>query len=116
MPPEADVALSTGQTCTTPCKLKLKRKTDFTAHISKAGYEPMEARVESKMKGGGVAGAAGNVLFGGIIGGVVDGTNGSLMDLTPNPLQVTLKPTEVARSEAAPASTMAPSAPAGSQN
>ncbi|HEX8224317.1 MAG TPA: hypothetical protein VF605_10930 [Allosphingosinicella sp.] len=91
-PAEAQVALSTGQTCVTPCKLKLKRKRGFTATFNKAGYEPLEAQVKSKFSGGGAAAGAGNILAGGIIGAVVDGSNGSMNNLTPNPLQVTLVP------------------------
>jgi hypothetical protein len=34
---------------------------------------------------------AGNVLVGGIIGAVVDGNNGSMLDLVPNPLVVKLE-------------------------
>jgi hypothetical protein len=100
-PPGADVALSNGQKCVTPCKLKLKRKPGFTATITKAGYEPVEAVVESELSVGGGAAAAGNVLIGGIVGGIVDGSNGSLNDLTPNPLQVTLKPVAQAAAPAA---------------
>jgi hypothetical protein len=33
---------------------------------------------------------AGNVLVGGIIGAVIDGTNGSMNELRPNPLKVDL--------------------------
>jgi hypothetical protein len=91
-PAEAQVALSTGQTCVTPCKLKLKRKSGFTATFNKAGYEPLEAQVKSKFSGGGAAAGAGNILAGGIIGAVVDGSNGSMNNLTPNPLKVTLVP------------------------
>ena len=83
MPPEADVALSTGETCVTPCKLKLKRKNGFTARISKAGYETATATVESKISGGGGVAAAGNLLAGGIIGGIVDGKNGALNSFYP---------------------------------
>jgi hypothetical protein len=89
-PAAAEVALSTGQTCVTPCKLKLKRKDGFTATFTKAGYDATKVEVKSKFSGGGAAAGAGNVLVGGIIGAVVDGTNGSLNDLKPNPLQVTL--------------------------
>lgn len=92
-PSEAQVALSTGQKCTTPCKLKLKRKHGFTATVSKSGYETQQAQVKSKFSGGGAAAGAGNILAGGVIGAVVDGTNGSLNNLTPNPLKVTLVPT-----------------------
>lgn len=91
-PPQADVALSTGQKCVTPCKLKLKRKHDFTATFKKPGYETQQARVKSKFSGGGAAAGAGNILAGGVIGAVVDGTNGSMNNLTPNPLKVTLVP------------------------
>jgi len=90
-PTAAAVALSTGERCTSPCSLKLKRKTEFTVTATKNGYKPATVKIESKIKGGGVAGAAGNIIFGGIIGGVVDGTNGSMRDLTPNPLYMTLQ-------------------------
>ncbi|ARS26728.1 PEGA domain-containing protein [Sphingomonas sp. KC8] len=95
-PEGAAVALTTGQTCVTPCKLKLKRKHDFTARFTKEGFEPAEAQVESKFSGGGGAAAAGNILIGGIIGGVVDGSNGSLNNLFPDKLDVVLKPVAVA--------------------
>jgi hypothetical protein len=98
-PPSADVALSTGQACVTPCRLKLKRRQGFTATFTKAGYEPFRAEVKSKLSGGGAAAAAGNVLVGGLIGAAVDGSNGSLNDLTPNPLKVRL----IERGVAAPA-------------
>jgi hypothetical protein len=91
-PSQADVALSTGQTCVTPCKLKLKRKNGFVATFSKAGYEKTTAEVKSKFSGGGAAAGAGNILAGGIIGAMVDGTNGSMNNLTPSPLKVTLAP------------------------
>jgi hypothetical protein len=91
-PAQAEVALSTGQKCVTPCKLKLKRKHGFTATFNKPGYETLQAQVKSKFSGGGAAAGAGNVLMGGVIGAVVDGTNGSMNNLTPNPLQVTLVP------------------------
>lgn len=90
VPPGADVSLSNGVTCVSPCKLKLKRKDPFTATISMAGYQTVEIQVESKFNGGGAA--AGNLLLGGIIGGVVDATNGSLQTLRPNPINVTLVP------------------------
>jgi hypothetical protein len=34
---------------------------------------------------------AGNVIFGGVIGAVVDGSSGAMNDLTPNPLVVILR-------------------------
>ena len=91
-PAQAQVALSTGQKCTTPCRLKLKRKHSFTASFTKPGYQPLTAQVKSKFSGGGAAAGAGNLLMGGIIGGAIDGSNGAMNNLTPNPLKVTLVP------------------------
>jgi hypothetical protein len=89
-PVGANIALSTGQTCVSPCTLRLKRRPGFTVTATMDGYEPAEAQVDSRIRAGGIAGAAGNVLVGGIIGGIVDGTNGSMNDLMPNPLRITM--------------------------
>jgi hypothetical protein len=105
-PSQADVKLSTGQTCVTPCTLRIKRKSQFTVTISKDGYETQEAKVHGVVKGGGAAGMAGNVIFGGIIGAGVDASNGSSMNLKPNPLKVALVPVgSAAAVEPAPAET-----------
>ncbi len=95
-PEGASVKTSEGYSCVTPCKTKLKRKTGFEAVFTKEGYEPATVKVRSKFSGGGAAAGAGNILLGGIIGGVVDGSNGSLNNLTPNPVKVVLVPTAVA--------------------
>lgn len=108
-PAGAQVALSSGQTCVSPCRLKLKRRPGFTVTATMDGYEPAEATVDSRIRGGGIAGAAGNVLVGGIIGGIVDGTNGSMNDLRPNPLHITMTP--IGGSAPAGASTSAESTP-----
>ena len=89
-PPGAIAALSTGISCTTPCSLRLKRRHNFTVDITRAGYEPVKATVTSGVSGGGGAAMAGNVILGGIIGAVVDGTNGSMNELRPNPLKVNM--------------------------
>jgi hypothetical protein len=111
-PAEAQVALSTGENCVTPCKLKLKRKSGFSATFTKDGYESQTVKVKSELHGGGVAAGAGNILLGGVVGGLVDGSNGSLKSLTPNPLTVTLvsagSAAAPAATEAAPAEAAAP--------
>lgn len=89
-PPGANIQLSTGQQCVSPCTLRLKRKDEFTVTATMEGYEPAEAQVESNVRAGGAAGMAGNLIAGGIIGGVVDATNGSMNDLVPNPLRITM--------------------------
>jgi hypothetical protein len=90
--PEGAVAmLSTGQECTTPCTLKLKRKSDFSVTVSKDGYSELVTQVVSQIAAAGAAGMAGNVLVGGIIGVGVDAASGATKELKPNPLVVTLE-------------------------
>ena len=85
-PPGATVKLSNGTTCVTPCKMDLPRRHDLRADFSMAGYRPAYVLVQSKMGGA----TFGNLLAGGIIGAVVDSTNGASNKLTPNPLTVRL--------------------------
>lgn len=121
-PEGADVKTSEGYSCVTPCKAKLKRKTGFDAVFTKEGYEPTTVKVRSKFSGGGAAAGAGNILLGGIIGGVVDGSNGSLNTLTPSPVNAVLVPltispsaepmvTEAVAADAAPAADAAEAVP-----
>ena len=111
-PPGAKVRTSNGYFCdSTPCSLTMTRKSEFTATISKPGYKTLEVRVTHKVSGGGGAGMAGNVIFGGIIGAGVDVTTGAMLDLTPNPLTVSLEKEE-APAVAAAAPAPAPPAPA----
>jgi hypothetical protein len=91
-PSQAKVELSNGETCVTPCILKLKRKPGFNATFTKEGFETKTVKVDSELHGGGAAAGAGNLLLGGVIGGLVDGSNGSLNSLSPNPLLITLQP------------------------
>jgi len=113
-PAGAAITLSTGQTCTSPCRLKLKRKNAFTVTATLDGYQEATAEVDSRVRAGGVAGVAGNLLVGGIIGGVVDATNGSMNDLMPNPLRIhMLRPGETPSDAAAAA---APGEPAPAPN
>lgn len=100
-PTEAKVELSNGETCVTPCVLKLKRRPGFTATFTKEGYVTQTVKVDSEIHGGGAVAGAGNLLLGGVVGGIVDGTNGSMNNLTPNPLQVTLQPASGAAQPAA---------------
>jgi hypothetical protein len=86
------VTTSSGHKCVTPCKLKLPRKTEFTADITLPGYKPGHAQVSSSVSAGGVGGTVGNVLLGGIIGIAVDGSSGAMLDLKPNPLKWAMAP------------------------
>ena len=87
-PGGALVKFTDGSECTTPCKLEFKRKNDQRADITLAGYKPTYVLIQSKLGGS----AFGNILLGGGIGAVVDGTNGSSNRLYPRPLIVQLAP------------------------
>ncbi|WP_374516521.1 translation initiation factor 2 [Brevundimonas sp.] len=104
-PPGARVSTSNGFQCdATPCTFRMPRKDEFRATVSLDGYVSQTHEVSSGISGGGAAGLAGNVIFGGIVGGVVDASSGAMNDLTPNPLVVTLRtPAEEAAWQAAEA-------------
>jgi hypothetical protein len=91
-PPSARVQTTTGDTCTTPCALKLPRKSELTVVASKPGYRTAEAYVTNRVSGGGGAAMAGNVLIGGVVGAGVDVGTGAMLDLTPNPVVFELEP------------------------
>lgn len=87
-PKGAKVTLSNGAGCVAPCSLSLKRRHDLRADFALEGYKPVYVLVQSRTGGA----AAGNILLGGLIGGVVDGANGASNHLAPNPVSVTLVP------------------------
>jgi len=90
-PPGASVTTSNGYECaSTPCAIKMPRRSEFVATIELEGYQTHEVSVTNRVSGGGGAAMAGNVLVGGIIGAGVDASSGAMLDLVPNPVQVTL--------------------------
>lgn len=89
-PPSATVRTSHGFTCTTPCTMKLPRKSEFDITVSLTGHKPFEQRVTNHISGEGAVGLVGNVLIGGVIGVGVDAVSGASLDLRPNPLIVVL--------------------------
>jgi PEGA domain len=94
-PAGAAVKTSNQHACdATPCTFKMPRKSEFDVTISKAGYKNWTGHVTHHVSGGGSAGMAGNVVLGGIIGAGVDVTSGAMLDLAPNPLNVTLEKDE----------------------
>jgi hypothetical protein len=91
-PVGANIKLSSGEQCKSPCTLQKKRKDPFQVTIDLDGYQQVVTQVISSVKGEGAAGMAGNVLIGGLIGIGVDVATGAAKDLTPNPLIVKLAP------------------------
>jgi hypothetical protein len=114
-PSGAHVSTTLGLTCdATPCTFPdVDRESEFQVTITKPGYRTWTGNVTHTTAGGGAAGMAGNVLLGGIIGGVVDANSGATQELTPNPLRVTLE-AEPAPVATAPAAAAAAPSTAGS--
>ncbi|RMC30799.1 translation initiation factor 2 [Paracoccus alkanivorans] len=91
-PGGAQVKMSDGQTCdNTPCTFKVPRKSELNVLVTKERCKPQQIRVTNKVAGGGGAAMAGNVLVGGLIGAGVDASSGAMLDLVPNPVNVTLE-------------------------
>jgi hypothetical protein len=78
--------------CTTPCSIQVNRNDNLTVKFEKDGFEPQAVALSKEVAGTGVAGFAGNILLGGVVGMVVDGASGAAMDHKPNPVTVTLQP------------------------
>lgn len=91
-PPGAGVKTSNNMQCeSTPCSLKMGRRSEFDATITKPGYKVVRVHVTHKIGNGGGVGMAGNVVLGGLIGAGVDVASGAMYDLTPNPVELTLE-------------------------
>lgn len=74
--------------CVTPCSLNLDRNVDpYLLTIKKEGYEPASATLYHRKSGL----LWGNILFGGIIGLVIDFNSGGAYKLKPESIMVDLK-------------------------
>jgi hypothetical protein len=83
-PQGASVKLSNGGSCVTPCKLEVPRRHDLRADFSLDGYRPVYVLLQSRLG----SATFGNLIAGGIIGAVVDSSNGSSNKIAPNPVNV----------------------------
>ncbi len=70
----------------TPAKVKLKRKYEYLVTISMEGYKTAEVMLEHGTNGW----VWGNLLLGGIIGLIVDFSNGAAKKLKPNEISINL--------------------------
>jgi hypothetical protein len=105
-PPSAGVVTSNGFSCeATPCTFKMEHKAEFDVTVSKTGYKSFHGHVIHQVSTAGGVGMAGNVLVGGVIGAAVDVASGAMMELKPNPLNVTLEPDAAAPVALAPTPT-----------
>lgn len=87
-PEGATVKFTNGASCTTPCNLEFRRKDDLRADLTMPGYKPTYVLIQSKLGGS----AFGNIILGGGVGAIVDGSNGASNRLYPRPLIVRLAP------------------------
>lgn len=72
----------------TPTKLTLRRNQDYILSIEKEGYAPAERTLKSGLSGW----TFGNILLGGIVGGVIDLAAGGAWKLSEDNIQVLLTP------------------------
>lgn len=87
-PEGAAVKISSGQTCVTPCTFSMRRGNDQRVDFNLAGYKPEHVYVQSRLGGS----TFGNIIAGGGIGAVVDGSNGASNHLYPEPVYIRLVP------------------------
>ena len=87
-PGSATIRLAQGGTCVTPCEIEMRRGHDSMVTYTLEGFEPVSVYIRSKLNGA----IAGNLIAGGLIGGIVDGANGASNSLYPNPVYVRLVP------------------------
>lgn len=90
-PTAAIVRVNNQQTLTTPATVNLERDQNHTLVFSKEGYEDNSVVLTSSTSGW----VWGNVLAGGLIGGVVDFASGSARKLSQDAVHVTLTPLPV---------------------
>lgn len=74
----------------TPMALKVERKQAHKILVTKEGYEESESSTESKLS----LWLAGNAIFGGLVGILVDVLSGGGYTIEPSAVAVTLKPVE----------------------
>src|SRR3990172_12487095 len=85
-PSGATVVVDGGLRFKTPTTLALSRKESHRLEVSMEGHEPKVVEIKSAIS----AAVAGNIIFGGLIGVVVDSGSGASSTLTPEVVHVEL--------------------------
>ena len=78
-PSGANIVLSNGQSCSSPCTLTVRRDQSLQITVTKEGCQTQTASMIPALAGAGV-----------ILGGLIDYGTGAVYDLQPNPLTLTL--------------------------
>jgi hypothetical protein len=82
-PSSARISVNSKEMGQTPTILKLARKGNHIVRMELDGYQPFEATLTKSASGW----VFGNIVFGGLIGLVVDAGTGGLYNLTPTQIQ-----------------------------
>jgi hypothetical protein len=86
--PGADVTVDGLPAGATPAEVKLSRRSTHTVEVAAAGFETTRLAVAPQFN----PWVIGNVVFGGVVGIVVDFATGATTTLKPNELTVKLRP------------------------
>lgn len=82
-PSEATIFIDEVEIGKTPLEKKLERKRNYDVMIQLDGYQTYETKLSKKFN----AWYLGNILFGGIIGLIIDPITGAMYNLTPKQIE-----------------------------
>ena len=95
-PSGAMAQLSDGQSCTTPCTMRVSRGNAYNIKFSREGCETQVTLVSPHLAGSGVVEAI-------LLGGIIDFADGAVYDEDPNPISSGLQCSLASAATAAPA-------------
>jgi hypothetical protein len=79
-PSTATIFIDEGEVGKTPFEIRLERKNEHSVMIKLEGYQTYETRLTKKFNGW----YLGNIIFGGIIGLIIDPITGAMYNLSPS--------------------------------
>lgn len=94
-PDSAIVIVDNVEVGKTPVNMKLSRKDEHYVIIKLDGYETFETKITREFNGW----YLGNVIFGGLIGLIVDASNGAIYCLKPNNINTSMVQTSAIKSK-----------------
>jgi hypothetical protein len=92
-PSNASIFIDDFEVGKTPFQTKLERKSEHKVVIKLEGYKPYQTKLEKSFN----AWYIGNVIFGGLIGLIIDPITGAIYELTPSQVNAQLEQGTVAK-------------------
>ena len=86
-PPGATVTVDNRITQQSPCTFELERDEDHFAEISMEGYKTVTVEITHHLGGT----VFGNLILGGLIGGIIDGASGAAFTLHPDEIDIVMQ-------------------------